>query len=82
MVMGFCIGGPFILEPPPAGAQSCCRRGAGAAQRVAPGERTQIYDTNMKGLGPDLIARGPDLMEMVDRFLTGMCRTNADFVFT
>jgi hypothetical protein len=37
----------------------------------------------MKGWGPALTARRPDItMEMVDKFLTKMYRTNADFVFT
>ena len=37
----------------------------------------------MKGWGPALCARRPDItMEMVDTFLTKMYRTNPDFVFT
>ena len=37
----------------------------------------------MSGWGPALAARRPDVtMEMVDRFLTRMYRTNPDFVFT
>ena len=37
----------------------------------------------MRGWGPDLVARRPEItMDMVDRFLTRMYRTNADFVFT
>src|SRR3979409_2062147 len=37
----------------------------------------------MKGWGPRVIAGGPDgTMEMVDKFLTRMYRTNPDFVFT
>ena len=38
MVMGFCIGGPFIWNLLRAGAESCCRRRAGAAERVASGD--------------------------------------------
>ena len=34
MVMGFCIGGPFIWNLLRAGAESCRRGRAGAAQRV------------------------------------------------
>src|SRR5438445_155341 len=42
-----------------------------------------FYETNMKGWGPDLIKRRPEItMEMVDKFLTRMYRTKADFVFT
>ena len=37
----------------------------------------------MKGWGPDLVKRRPDItMETVDKFLTRMYRTNPDFVFT
>ena len=37
----------------------------------------------MKGWGPQLIEKRPEItMEMVDRFLTKMYRTNPDFVFT
>ena len=42
------------------------------------------YNNNMKGWGPELCARRPDLtMEMVDPFLTRMYRgAAADFVYT
>jgi hypothetical protein len=37
----------------------------------------------MNGWGPELVKRRPDItMEMVDKFLTKMYRTNADFVWT
>jgi len=46
-----------------------------------PEMRDLFYENNMKGWGPALIARRPDLtMEMVDKFLTRMYRTNPDFV--
>ncbi len=42
-----------------------------------------FYQNNMTGWGPELRKRRPEItMEMVDRFLTRMYRTNADFVFT
>ena len=48
-----------------------------------PEMRDLFYDTNMKGWGPELVKRRPEIsMEMVDRFLTRMYRTNPDFVFT
>ena len=41
------------------------------------------YDNNMKGWGPELCARRPDItMAMVDKFLTNMYRARADFVYT
>ena len=42
-----------------------------------------FYQNNIKGWGPALCERRPDItMAMVDAFLTRMYRTNADFVFT
>ena len=47
-------------------------------------ERPRVmYDGGMTGWGPELVKRRPDVtMEIVDKFLTSMFRTNADFVFT
>ena len=83
MVLGFCIGGPFIWN--------LLRR---APNRVVAAVLAQpsgwsaetpnlFYDNNMRGWGPELVERRPEItMDMVDRFLTTMYRTNADFVFT
>ena len=44
---------------------------------------TLSYDTNMKGWGPELVKRRPDIsMAMVEKYLTSMYRTNPDFVLT
>jgi pimeloyl-ACP methyl ester carboxylesterase len=83
MVMGFCIGGPFIwilLKRAP-------NRVVAAVLAQPSGSRPEMrdlfYDNNMKGWGPELVKRRPEItMEMVDKFLTRMYRTNADFVFT
>ena len=41
------------------------------------------YNNNMKGWGPELCGRRPDItMAMVDAFLTNMYRARADFVYT
>lgn len=83
MVMGFCIGGPFIWN--------LLRRAPGrivAAVLAQPsGSRPEMrdlfYDNNMKGWAPALCARRPDIdMAMAERFLTRMYRTDPDFVFT
>ena len=83
MVLGFCIGGPFIWN--------LLRRApdrivaAVLAQPVGfrPEMPTVMYDSGMTGWAPELIKRQPEItMEMVDTFLTKMFRTNADFVFT
>jgi pimeloyl-ACP methyl ester carboxylesterase len=83
MVLGFCIGGPFIwnlIERAP-------NRVVAAVLAQPSGSRPEMrdlfYDNNIKGWGPELVKRRPDItMETVDRFLTKMYRTNADFVFT
>ena len=83
MVMGFCIGGPFIWN--------LLRRAPGrivAAVLAQPsGSRPEMrdlfYDTNMAGWGPELCAGRPDVtMPMVEAFLSRMYRSNPDFVFT
>ena len=51
MVMGFCIGGPFIWNLLRAGARSCRRRRAGAAQRVASGDARPVLRQQHQGLG-------------------------------
>jgi hypothetical protein len=48
-----------------------------------PEARDLFYDNNMKGWGPELAKRRPEItMEQVDKFLTRMYRTDPDFVFT
>jgi pimeloyl-ACP methyl ester carboxylesterase len=83
MVLGFCIGGPFIwnlIERAP-------NRVVAAVLAQPSGSRPEMrdlfYDNNIKGWGPELVKRRPEItMQTVDRFLTRMYRTNADFVFT
>ena len=83
MVMGFCIGGPFIwnlLKRAPDRVVA-----AVLAQPVGfrPEMPTLLYDGSMTGWGPELVKRRPEItMEMVEKYLTRMYRTNPDFVFT
>jgi pimeloyl-ACP methyl ester carboxylesterase len=83
MVMGFCIGGPFIwnlLERAPDRIVAAVLAQPSGFRKEMP---DLFYDNNMKGWGPALSARRPDItMAMVDAFLTKMYRTDADFVFT
>ena len=83
MVMGFCIGGPFIWN--------LIKRAPGRVVAAVPAQPvgfrpeapTLLYDGSMKGWGPELVKRRPEItMDMVDRYLTKMYRTNPDFVFT
>src|SRR5246500_2538984 len=83
MVLGFCIGGPFIWN--------MLKRAPG---RVVAGVLAQpsgfrptmpdlFYQNNIKGWGPPLCERRSDItMGQVDAFLNKMYRSNADFVFT
>jgi pimeloyl-ACP methyl ester carboxylesterase len=83
MVMGFCIGGPFIwnlLKRAPDRVVA-----AVLAQPVGfrPEMPTLLYDGSMSGWGPELVKRRPEItMAMVDKYLTKMYRTDPDFVLT
>jgi pimeloyl-ACP methyl ester carboxylesterase len=83
MVMGFCIGGPFIWNLLKRAPDRVVAAVLAQPSGSRPEMRDLFYDNNMKGWGPELVKRRPEItMEMVDRFLTRMYRTNADFVFT
>src|ERR1700682_3349710 len=77
MVLGFCIGGPFIwnlLKRAPDRVVA-----AVPAQPVGyrPEMPSLLYDGGMTGWGPELVKRRPDVtMETVGKFLTKMFRTN------
>src|SRR5215472_16879686 len=61
-----------------------CRRIIVTAHRVASGDARAILSKQYHGLGSELSlvnGRSDVTMEMVDRFLTKMYRTNPDFVF-
>jgi pimeloyl-ACP methyl ester carboxylesterase len=83
MVLGFCIAGPFIwnlMERAP-------DRVVAAVPVQPSGFRPELpnlsYENNMKGWGAELVKRRPEItMDMVDKFLTRMYRTNPDFVWT
>jgi pimeloyl-ACP methyl ester carboxylesterase len=82
MVIGYCIGGPFIWKL----LQRAPGRIVAAVVSQPVGFRKEsavMYDNSMKNWAPELVKRRPDLtMEMVERFLTRMYVTNADFVFS
>src|SRR5213082_1990904 len=83
MVMGFCIGGPFIWNL----LKRAPDRIVAAVLAQPSGYRPEMpdlfYENNITGWGPDLVKRRPEItMAMVERFLTKMYRTSPDFVFT
>ena len=83
MVMGFCIGGPFIWNLLRRAPDRVVAAVLAQPSGSRPEMRDLFYDNNMKGWGPDLVKRRPEIsMAMVDKFLTRMYRTNPDFVFT
>ena len=83
MVLGFCIGGPFIWNLLKRAPDRVVAAVLAQPSGSRPEMRDLFYDNNMKGWGPELLKRRPELtMEMVDKFVTRMYRTNPDFVFT
>ncbi len=83
MVLGFCIGGPFIWNLLKRAGDRVVAAVLAQPSGSRPEMRDLFYDNNMKGWGPELIKRRPEItMEQVDKFLTRMYRTNPDFVFT
>lgn len=83
MVMGFCIGGPFIwnlLKRAPTRVVAAVLAQPSGSR---PEARDLFYETNLAGWGPEYAKRHPDVpMATVEGFLTRMYRTNPDFVFT
>jgi pimeloyl-ACP methyl ester carboxylesterase len=83
LVMGFCIGGPFIWNLLKRAPDRVVAAVIAQPSGFRPELPTYYYDTNMKGWGPDLVKRRPDIsMTMIEKYLTSMYRTNPDFVFT
>ncbi len=83
MVMGFCIGGPFIWNL----LKRAPDRVVAAVLAQPSGFRPEMpdlfYNNNIKGWAPGLIASRPDItMDMIDKFLKKMYGSNPDFVFT
>jgi hypothetical protein len=83
MVLGFCIGGPFIwniIERAPTRVAA-----AVIVQPVGfrPENPDVMYDASLNGWGAELLKRRSDVtQETMQAFVTKMFRTGADFVFT
>jgi pimeloyl-ACP methyl ester carboxylesterase len=83
LVLGFCIGGPMIWNLLRRAPDRVVAAVLAQPSGSRPEMRDLFYEGNMKTWGPQLVARRPEItMEMVDKFLTRMYRTNPDFVFT
>ncbi len=83
MVMGFCIGGPFIWNLLRRAPDRIVAAVLSQPSGYRPEAPDLFYQNNIKGWGPQLCERRPDVtMPMIDAFLTQMYRANPDFVFT
>jgi pimeloyl-ACP methyl ester carboxylesterase len=84
MVMGFCIGGPFIWNL----LKRAPDRVVAAVLAQPVGWRPEMRDPKYPGVfwktwGPALTAQRPEItMPTVDKFVTRMFETDPDFVFT
>src|ERR1700675_596026 len=84
MVMGFCIGGPFIWSL----LKRAPNRVVAAVLAQPVGWRPEMRDPKYPGVfwktwGPALIAQRPEItMPTVDKFVARMFETDPDFVFT
>jgi pimeloyl-ACP methyl ester carboxylesterase len=83
MVLGFCIGGPLIWNLLKRAPDRIVAAVLAQPSGSRPEMRDLFYENNMKGWGPELVKRRPEItMETVDKYLTRMYRTDPDFVFT
>jgi len=84
MVMGFCIGGPFIWNL----LKRAPNRIVAAVLAQPVGWRPEMRDPKYPGAfwnswGPLITAKRPEITKpTVDKFVTTMFETNPDFVFT
>lgn len=83
MVLGFCIGGPFIWNL----LRLAPKRVVAGVLAQPSGFRPELpnlfYDNNIKAWAPALLERHPELsVSDAEAFLNRMYRTDADFVFT
>lgn len=83
MVMGFCIGGPFIWNMLKRAPERVVAAVLAQPSGFRPEAPNLFYENNITGWGPALCARRPEItMTMVDAFLKRMYGANPDFVFT
>jgi pimeloyl-ACP methyl ester carboxylesterase len=82
LVMGFCIGGPFIWNLLKRAPERIVAAVISQPSGVRPEAPRMSYDNNLKGWGPQICAMRPDLnMEMVEKYLRNMY-LDKDFVYT
>jgi len=82
MVLGFCIGGPFIWNLIKRAPNRVVAAVLAQPSGSRPEMRDLFYEGNMKGWGAGMHKHRNIPMETIDKFLTKMYRSNPDFVFT
>jgi pimeloyl-ACP methyl ester carboxylesterase len=83
MVIGFCIGGPFIWNLLKRAPNRVVAAVLAQPSGFRPEKPTLFYDNNIQNWGPALVKRRKDVdIGTVERFLTRMYKTDPDFVFT
>ena len=83
LVLGNCIGGPFIMNLLKRAPERVVAAVLSQPSGHRPEEPDIFWNNNTTNWGPALVARRPDItMPMIERFLTKMYRSPADFVFT
>jgi pimeloyl-ACP methyl ester carboxylesterase len=83
MVLGFCIGGPFIWNLLRRAPERVVAAVLTHPSGFRPDRPDIFYQNNIKGWGPRLCERRSDVtMEQVSAFLQKMYRSDPDFVFT
>src|SRR5213075_701281 len=83
MVMGFCVGGPFIWNLLKRAPDRVVAAVLAQPSGFRPEMPTVLYDGSITGWGPDLVKKRSDItMPMVEQYLTNMYKKNPDFVLT
>jgi pimeloyl-ACP methyl ester carboxylesterase len=83
MVLGYCIGGPFIWNLLKRAGASVVAAVLTQPSGFRPTMPDLFYQNNIKGWAPQLVQRRPDItIEQAGAFLENMYRKNGDFVFT
>jgi len=83
LVLGCCIGGPFILKLMEAAPDRVVAGVLCQPSGYRPEMPDLFWETNTKNWGPALCARRPDVtMQMVEAHLHSLYRVQPDFVFS
>jgi pimeloyl-ACP methyl ester carboxylesterase len=83
MVMGFCIGGPLIMKLLELAPERIVAAVLAQPSGFRPEMPDVFWDNNMRGWGPPLCERRPEItMDMVRAHLHALYRVRPDFVFS